>query len=545
MVRRICSVLILSVSLCFSAVSGARAQPQRPKLLVGLVVDQMRWDYLYRYADRYSADGGFRRILTQGFSNENTFIPYAPTVTACGHASIYTGSTPAVHGITGNAWYDNHLNRVVYCTEDKKVKTVGSTSTAGEMSPANLLASTIGDELKLATNFRSKVIGIALKDRGAILPAGHAANGAYWYDGRTGNWVTSTYYRNDLPAWVSDFNASKMVDKYYQQGWSTLYPLNTYVNSTADEKEYEGKPFGTNAKGFPYDLKGMIGKNYGAIATTPHGNTMTLALAKAALKAEELGRDEFTDLLAVSLSSPDYVGHTFGPNSIEAEDIYLRLDKELGEFFNFLDKEVGKGQYLFFISADHGVAHVPGFMKENKIPSGLFDDTKLVTELNGHLGSLFGQQQLVLSIMSFQVHLNHKVIDSLKMDESAVSAAVIKFLKKRDDVARAFELEKVAQTTLPAKIKDMVTLGYQPVRSGDIQILIHPAVYDGGPTGTGHGVWNPYDAHIPLVWYGWKIPAGKSNHEVYMTDIAPTIAALLQIQMPNGCLGKPIEAITR
>ena len=234
-----------------STVNQPGGNVQRPKLVVGIMVDQMRWDYLYRFYDRYAANGGFKRMLNQGMSCENAFINYAPTVTACGHTTVYTGSVPAVHGITGNAWYDNELKRIVYCSEDKTVKTVGSTSNAGEMSPRNMLATTICDELKLATKFRSKVIGIAIKDRGGILPAGHSADAAYWYDGRTGNWITSTYYMSELPKWVTTFNSKKHSNAFFEKGWNTLYPINSYVQSSKDENEYEAKPFGADQKGFP------------------------------------------------------------------------------------------------------------------------------------------------------------------------------------------------------------------------------------------------------------------------------------------------------
>lgn len=521
------------------------SQPLRPKLVVGLVIDQMRWDYLYRYSDRYKPDGGFKRLLKQGFSNENTLIPYTPTVTACGHTCIYTGSVPAIHGITGNTWYQRSAGKVRYCTEDKTVQTVGSSSASGQMSPRNLLVTTIGDELRLATNFRSKVIGIAMKDRGAILPAGHAANAAYWYDNLSGQWISSTYYQNSLPAWVSNFNSQKLVDQFYQQGWSTLYPLNTYVSSTADEKQYEGKPFGAAAKGFPYDLKAMIGKNYNTIAVTPFGNTMTLQLAKEAVIGEALGNNGVTDMLTVSLSSPDYIGHTFGPNSIEAEDGFLRLDADLGDFLNFLDQKVGKGQYLFFLSADHGVAHVPGFMAEHQLPGGLVDGSKILASVNAELGKSFGSAQLAISVQNNQVYLDRHLIDSLQLNYSLVTRKLIDYFMTVPGVQRAFATEQLSATTLPSKIREMVANGYLPDRSGDVQVILLPQYMETGPTGTTHGEWNPYDAHIPLVWYGWNIKPGKSNQEVYMTDIAPTIAALLHIQMPNGTIGKPIEAITR
>jgi predicted AlkP superfamily pyrophosphatase or phosphodiesterase len=517
---------------------------QRPKLVVGIVVDQMRWDFLYRYYDRYAATGGFKRMLNQGFTCENTFIPYAPTVTAPGHASVYTGSVPAINGITGNVWWDNEKQRSVYCTEDKTVKTVGSNTTLGEMSPANMLVTTICDELRLATNFRSKVIGISIKDRGGILPAGHSANAAYWYDNTVGDWITSTYYMNELPKWVKDFNGKKLVDKYYEQGWNTLYPINTYVQSTTDDKAYEGKPFGKN---LPYDLKKFIGKSYVSVNTTPMGNTMTAEFAKAALVAEELGKDDITDFLAVSFSSPDYIGHTFGPNSIEQEDNFLRLDKELGIFLDFLDSKVGKGQYTVFLSADHGASQVPEFLKENKIPAGRVPLSAMVTQLNTNLKTRFGVDKLIVSDDNYQLHLNYPAIDSAKLDKEEINKMMADFMGKQPGIARSFPLNKMMQSPLPAKIKDMFANGYYPRRNGEVQIIFQPNFIEsyGGNTGTTHGLWNPYDAHIPLVWYGWGIKQGKLNRETYMTDIAATLAALLRIQMPSGCVGNVIEEVMK
>lgn len=528
-----------------TTVKPSNSRVQRPKLVVGIMVDQMRWDYLYRYYSRYSPNGGFRRLLNQGFSCENTFIPYTPTITACGHTSVYTGSVPAIHGITGNAWWDYEKNKVVYCSEDKTVKTVGSTSTAGEMSPRNNQGTTICDELKLATNFRSKVIGIAIKDRGGILPAGHSANAAYWYDGSKGSWITSTYYMNELPQWVKNFNDKKVVDEFYQNGWNTMYPIATYVQSTKDENEYEAKPFGADQKGFPYDLKRFAGKNYGSISSTPFGNTMTMMMAKDAISNEEMGKDSITDFLAVSFSSPDYVGHSFGPNSIEAEDTYLRLDKDLGELFDYLDKMVGKGQYLTFLTADHGVAHVPGFMTENKLPGGAVDDNKMVEDLNKQLKEKYGKGGIVLGAYNYLISLNHTMIDTAKLDRSAIVEDIIAFVKNIKGVDRVFEISKLMDQPMNADVKNRLANGWHPKRSGDIQILFAPGWIDGGKTGTTHGLWNPYDSHIPLVWYGWGIKQGKSNQEVYMTDIAATLAALLHIQMPSGSIGKPILAVVQ
>jgi predicted AlkP superfamily pyrophosphatase or phosphodiesterase len=541
-------MILLFVLMSFSGIITAQGNSEklkRPKLVVGIVVDQMRWDYLYRYYDRYAANGGFKRLLNHGYSCENTLIPYTPTYTACGHASIYTGSVPAINGITGNAWWDNLLDKTIYCVQDDSAKTVGSNTDEGQMSPRNMLVTTICDELRLATNFRSKVVGFALKDRGSILPAGHSANAAYWYDNKTGDWITSTYYMNSLPQWMKDFNAKKMTDKFYEQGWNTIYPVNTYQQSVDESKAYLAKPFGPR---FPYDLKKFAGSNYGVIDATPMGNTLTFEAAKAGLIAEEMGKDSVTDFLAISLSSPDYIGHTFGPNSIEAEDCYLRLDKDLGDLLDFLDEKTGKGQYLLFVSADHGAAHSPSFLKENKIPTGQKEDEPLFNELNKLLKEKAGSDQLVKEVTNYQVFLNHSAISNLKKgpDEKTIINWIIDYLVRQPGIARAIDLNNLSQTTLNSRVKEMIANGYYPQRSGDIQFLLQPQWLENLPgKGTTHGSWNAYDSHIPLLWYGWEIKPGKTNKETSMTDIAPTLSAILHIQMPSGNIGHVIEEVVR
>ncbi|HNR17087.1 MAG TPA: alkaline phosphatase family protein [Chitinophagaceae bacterium] len=521
----------------------AQQELKRPKIVVGLVMDQMRWDYLYRYYDRYSETGGFKRMLNQGFTCENTYIPYTPTVTACGHSTIYTGSVPALSGITGNFWWDNDQMRGVYCTEDKTVNTVGSNSTQGKMSPRNMLVTTICDELRLATNFKSKVIGVAIKDRGGILPAGHSANAAYWYDNSAGKWITSTYYMNELPKWVAEYNNQKIVDSFYEKGWTLLYPESTYLQSTADEKNYESKPFGSK---FPYDLKKFIGKDYGKISTTPMGNSLTFDFAKKALINEQLGADNITDFLAISFSSPDYIGHTFGPNSIEAEDGFLRLDRELGDFFDFLDAKVGKGQYTTFLSADHGAAHVPEFMQENKLPGGRIFMSTVTGNLNKALNEKYKIANIIVSDENYQVHLNHPALDSARLDKPEIINWIIQKLLAEPGIDRAFSLKELNNIPLPSTVRKMLNNGYYPRRNGDIQFILKPNYIDAwNNTGTTHGLWNPYDSHIPLLWYGWGIRQGKTNRDTYMTDIAPTLGAILHIQMPNGSIGEVISEVLK
>lgn len=536
-------ILIAAVFICTTGV-GFSQKIERPKLVVGIVVDQMRWDFLYRFYDRYAPNGGFKRLMNMGFNCNNTMIPYVPTYTAPGHSCIYTGSLPAITGITGNEWYDNEKRGYVYCTSDSNANTVGSITAAGKMSPRNMLTTTICDELKLATNFRSKVIGIALKDRGGILPAGHSANAAYWYDPKVGQWITSTYYMNELPGWVTSFNNQKLVDKYYAQGWKTLYPISSYIQSTSDTNNYEVKTFG---KGFPYDLSSLVGKNYNPIIATPYGNTLTSEFAKESIDKEKLGMDSITDFMAISYSSTDYVGHSFGPNSVEIEDTYLRLDAELGSLLDFLDSKVGKNQYLIFLSADHGVAHVPAFMKDNKIPAGNLLVNTMVDSLNMRLKEKFGVENLVIDLINHQVVLNiPAVAANSRLVLNEIKLWIIQYLLKQEAVMDAFALDQLQNTSLPAIQKEMIANGYYAKRCGQIYVVFKPQWLEGFEKGgTTHGLWNPYDAHIPLLWYGWSVKPGITYRDIYMTDIAATVAALLKIQMPNGSVGKVITELFR
>ncbi len=527
---------------------AAFAQPvKRPKLVVGLVIDQMRWDYLYRYYDRYEATGGFKRMLNEGFSCENTFINYIPSYTAIGHTTVFTGSVPAIHGIAGNGWIDQATGKSVYCTDDSTVQGVGSNSNAGKMSPRNLLATTITDELRLATNFQSKVIGVSLKDRASILPAGHNPTGAYWFDDAAGNFITSTWYMKELPKWVKDFNDKDEPTKLLSTPWSTLYPINTYKQSTADDVKWEGKFKGETTTAFPHNLAELYKTDKDVIRTSPYGNTLTLNFAKAAIEGNNLGGGSVTDFLTINCASTDYVGHKYGPNSIEIEDVYLRLDKELGAFYKYLDQKLGKGNYLVFLTADHGAAHAINFMKEYKMPAEFLELKKITTSLNETLKAQFGAEKIVLSNTNYQINFNKKVIKEQKLDYEAIKKASLKFLKDVPELQFVIDVENIGVEPVPQMIREMTINGYNNKRSGTIQLIPYPAWFEGGYGGTGttHGTWNPHDTHIPLVWMGWGIKPGKSNREVYMTDIAPTVAALLRIQMPNGAIGKPITEVTQ
>lgn len=533
---------ISMAALCLVGLSSsvlAQQAVKRPKLVVGIVVDQMRWDYLYRYADRYT-DGGFKRLVSQGFSCENTNIDYIPTVTAIGHSSIYTGSVPALHGIAGNNFIDQKTGREMYCTDDSTVQSVGSPSKAGLMSPRNLAVTTMTDELRLATNFRSKVIGIALKDRGGILPAGHTANAAYWFDDQTGNFITSSYYMKDLPQWVKKFNDKKLPAQYLAKGWNPLYPLKSYLQSTADNTPYEEPIKGMDAPTLPVSAATLKGKDFGMLRTTPYGNSITFDMAKEAVKSENMGRGDMTDFLAVSFSSTDYIGHRYGINAVETEDCYLRFDRELENFLSFLDSQVGQGNYTVFLTADHGAAHNTLFLKDHNVPAGLLATKPLTERLNKELATKFNTENLVLEIDNYQVNLNNRLIATKRLDEEAIRAACVSILQQNDAVAYAVDMDKVAQSSIPAILKERIINGYNRAHSGVVQIIAKPGYFAGSARGTTHGTWNPYDAHIPFVLMGWGVKQGSTARVVHMTDIAATLSALLHIQAPNGSIGQPV-----
>jgi predicted AlkP superfamily pyrophosphatase or phosphodiesterase len=548
------SILSLSInaqnpktSKPLKANASIQSSTHRPKLVVGIVVDQMRWDYVNRFKPFFKTSSGFIRFINEGATVDNTLIPYLPTVTACGHTSVYTGSVPALHGIAGNEWYDNVKQRKVYCVEDANVQTVGSNSISnGQMSPVNVWTTTLGDEFKLATNFKSKVFGISLKDRGAIIPAGHSANGAFWYDNKTGNFISSSYYSKTLPTWVSNYNNLHRPDSLYNLDWNLSLPASVYeANCDVDENTYESTPFGKEAKHFPYALKSFIAKDYGKISTTPYGNTIIVELAKQAIANEAMGADDITDLLAVSFSSPDYIGHSFGPDSWETMDSYIKLDELLADFFTYLDKQVGKDNYTVFLTADHAVANIPAFNKKHQIPGGLSSEAAMRNEI----GAMLTAKGLSASLISFigegNIYFNHPLMDSLKISQNILVDLVSSFLEKKQDVLQIVASRHAATAPLPASLRERIVNGYTPQRSGDLVIINKSGYVDGFATGTSHGTLYNYDAHIPLLFFGKGIKKTSVHRETYMTDIAPTISALLGIQMPSGSIGKPILEVIK
>ena len=486
---------------CVSNVSAQEKFNDRPKLVVGIVVDQMRWDYLSRYYDKFREDG-FRRLVDKGYSFDNCLINYLPTVTAIGHTSAYTGTSPAFHGICGNNFYID--GRKTYCTDDPSVMPVGSDNKKdGQMSPRNLLSTTIGDQLRLHTDFRAKVIGISYKDRAAIFPAGRAANAAYWLDKKNRLFITSTYYMQELPQWVKDYNKKLVKNEVFKK----------------------------------------MGKDIGLSPETGH---ITTDMAIAALDGEKLGQGDETDMLCVSYSQTDVIGHKWSTRGEHTDEAYLELDKDLSRLFAALDEKVGKGNYIAFLTADHGAAHNNHFMAEHGMNGGEWLSEQLKADLEKYVAQKLGNtKNVVLGILDYRFFLDHEGIAAQGLDLQRVKDVAIEFLRQSPHISFVVDYEKAGHAPVPAVIRDRILMGYNFHRSGDIIVCVEPGYYEVGPwsspVGTTHGEWNPYDSHIPLLFYGWKVPHGATAQEVHITDIAATVCALIRIQQPNACVGVALK----
>lgn len=509
-----------------------------PKLVVGIVVDQMRYDYLTRFWNHYG-DDGFKRFVQQGFNSKNHHYNYAPTSTGPGHTSVYTGTTPATHGIIGNNWYDKESGTSVYCASDANQNSVGTTSDAGKMSPHRMTVTTITDELRLHTQMRGKTIAIALKDRGAVLPGGHTANGAYWFD--DGLWITSSYYMNKLPKWVTDLNASNYL-KQYQKPWDTLKKIETYAESGTDNNAYEGLFKGESAPVFPHDLPKLWSSNgeYNLLKATPFGNCITTDFAIAALEGEQLGADEHTDFLAVSYSSTDYVGHMFGVNSKEIQDTYLRLDQDLARLFKELDKKVGEDNYTVFLTADHAAIEVPAYLKDQKIPAGYIELDEIKKGLNEFVEFTYGTQDLIKNFSNYQIFLDADVMKNLELNAGEVQQTLAKELLNYKGIDRTYTAHQMWQQQYVEGIPYILQKGYNQKRSGDVLLVLAPGVISYSKTGSTHGSPQIYDTHVPFLLYGKGVHKGSTFQRTEIDDIAPTIAALLGISFPNGTTGKPV-----
>lgn len=536
-------LIFLSIGLTLSAQkkhSSAETQyPTKPKLVVGIIVDQMKFNYLNRYESRFGK-GGFNRLKNQGINCLNGYYSFVPTVTAAGHAAVFTGTVPAINGIVGNDWIDPKTGQRIYCVEDKSVKSIGADDAEGEMSPKNLWSSTISDQLKLSQDFHSKTIAVAIKDRGSILAGGHTSDASYWYSSKIGGWISSSYYMQKLPDWVEKINAGHPIEKYLTKPWETLYPLETYRKAAPDNNSFEGILPGNKDSGFPHELT-VGGRKELTILTSPFGNSLVKDFAIEALKNENLGKGESTDFLAISFSSTDYVGHNFGPHSIEIEDTYLRLDRDIEEILRQLDETLGKENYLVFLSTDHAIADNPNYLKEHNLDGGTLNSFEITNKLKGDLKKEFGDVDLLIGLENSQIYLNHLVIEKAGIEPEKIEKKLSESLSELTGFSRLINLKNIGTENLPNEILEKIKNGYHPLRSGDYMILFHPQYFFGGKVGANHGSMYEYDSHVPILFYGWKIPSMNYLERVNIQDISASIASWIKIDAPNGSIGKPLN----
>ena len=512
------------ILVLFVILGGISKAQEKPKLVLGIVVDQMRYDYVYRFWNQFG-DNGFKKLVNEGYFLRNTHYNYTPTYTGPGHASIFTGTTPSVHGIIGNNWYNKADGLSVYCAGDGNSTTVCDCdnhidveSTAGKMSPHRMLTTTFSDELKLFSP-QSKVFGISIKDRGAILPAGHTANGAFWM-GKSGEWISSSYYYEQLPEWLIEFQQKKPATSYFKGAWK--------------------------GRGFGYPMDSLLAsKGPASVKSTPKGNTYLKDLAIELIKSEELGKDNITDVLTLSFSSTDYIGHQFGPHAQELVDTYIKLDKDIAEILKHINSTVGQENALIFLTADHGVVSIPNELKARKIPAGYFDASNLTTELNNHLSKRYGNNMWVLKYSNQQFFLNRKLIEEQKLSHQEVQQLAADYLIGVEGVHYTFTAHQLHNNEYQNSFYSLIQKGFNQKRSGDVVIALNSGWIEwNSPTGTTHGSCFSYDTHVPLLFWGKGIQQGVSDEYISICDIAPTVSTLLGISFPNGCTGQPIRSIT-
>lgn len=534
-------LLPLFILTFFASINFAQ-QTEKPKLVVGVIIDQMRYDYLYRFYQFYGNDG-FKRLMNEGSNFTFTHFNYEFTSTALGHASIYTGTTPFYHGIIGNNFYDKKLKKSIYCIFDPEVKSVGSNDELGQMSPKRLLATTISDQLKLATSGRSKVISIAIKDRSAVLPGGHNPDGAYWYNEKTGDFITSTYYKQQLPKWVVDFNKQKLPDLYLSQTWQLSLPLEKYNINPPDESKYERDIFKEGKTSFPHSFQNLKGSDrYEQLRATPFGNQLLLEFVKSALDNENLGKGNETDFLAVSFSSTDIIGHEFGTHSYEIMDTYIKIDRQLAELLNALDERVGKGNYLLFLTTDHAALETPAYLRDNKMPTGGLNTKAFSDSVKTFALNKYGAKELIENISNKQIFLNRDVIKKNNLDIHKVQREIADYIRDTFPIISSIFTRDFLETQVSSRYQQNLLLnGFNPSLSGDIAYDLRPGYLPNFmEKGTTHGTTYNYDTHVPLLFYGWHVPKQTINTPVYITDIAATIANMLNITEPSASIGIPI-----
>ena len=500
---------------------------KKPKLVVAIVVDQMRYDFLENLGDNFSKHG-FKKLISKGYNFKNNHFNYVPTVTAPGHASVSTGSTPSVHGIVGNDWYDRKEKREIYCTTDYKYDNIGGNAYYGKKSPKNMKVKSFADLIKASNDNKSKTISISLKDRGAIFMGGHSADAAYWFYGYDkGNMITSSYYMNKLPGWVKNFN--KKIGEDYLKDWNLLLKPEKYIGYKSDNNYYEKYFKGKPNTSFPYESSKLSSLNngYNMIKETPYGNSLLTDFAIEAILNENLGNDDYVDVITIGYSSTDYIGHNFGILSLETQDTYYRLDLEIEKLLNFLDNKIGKKNYTIFLTADHGALEVPAKLRDEGLDADAISKSIFKRTVIESLNKAFGSNNLILSAMNNQIYINKSEVAAKGLNFRAVQEKTISILKEFDFVKEAYYSDYFSQKIIFNGYEQLIKNGFDKERCGDVIFILKPNIIFYEDRGTTHGSGYDYDTHVPLIFYGANIKSGESDKKTFINDIAPTILYLL------------------
>lgn len=529
---------------------GAYLPPEKPRLVVGIVVEQLKYDQLEKFRDRLD-ENGIKRLINEGTFFKNASYEYMLTQSAPAHATISTGAEPSSHGITSDYWYVPLKDELIYSSKDNEVDPVGGSFESGLHSPVNLQASTFSDELELSSNNRSKVFGVGLKENSAIFSAGHAADAAYWFDNGSGTWMSSTYYLSTLPVWVTDFNAMNYSESYLNGLWYKLRPDEDYADCLPDANNFE---VGFNNQNYlPYDLKkvrskGTFGekKDYSLLRETPFGNTLTTSFALRLIEQEELGMDDVTDYISICYSATDNIGHRFGPSSVEMGDAILRLDLEIKNLLSYLNDSIGKKNVLIYFTAAHGVSEIPSVLASNRIPSGYFKQNQALHLLRTYLNAIYGEGDWVKGYSDKQIYLNRTLIEDARLPLDEVQKKVTRFLVQFTGVAAAYPYSAFEANDFGNGNLKRIINNFNPHRSGDVIITLSPGwVEQEADYVTNHNSPYRYDAHVPLIWYGWSVNRASVTRKVNMTDIAATLSLLCKVPVPNACSGEPLNELLR
>ncbi|MDF1559423.1 MAG: alkaline phosphatase family protein [Bacteroidales bacterium] len=548
--KKVLTLLSLSLISAFSLAQSAYIPPEKPRLVIGIIVEQLRFDQLERIWDILPADG-LKRLVSEGTYYRNVSLDYLSTQAGPGYATISTGATPADHGITSDSWFHPFNDQMIYCVQDPDAGAVGGTFETGLFSPANLLSSTFADELEMSSCGQSRVYGIGMKEMGAILTAGHAADGAFWYDDRTGTWMSSNYYGPALPGWLMDLNAMLLPGQYLNQPWTTMMDPALYPGCQPDSSDLER---GFNGQSwFPYDLKELsttgrllkTARDYSILRETPFADDFTTELALRLISNEQMGQDDVTDYLAVAYSATEQIGHRYGPSSVESSDALVRLDRNVSRLLGEIDKSLGKKNVLVYFVSAHGISEIPAVLAASRIPSGYFRVNQSLQLLRSYLNAIYGKGEWIRGFFDNQIYLNRPLVEDAKISLGEMQRRVARFMVQFSGIAAAVPTSSFEMSDFSSGLLFRMSNNFSQQRSGDVMIALNPGWVEKTDHVTGHNSPYEYDSHVPLIWFGWTASKASVTRSVSTRDIAVTLSILCRVPLPNAASGDPLHELFR